>query len=173
MVLYRVLHRAHAVFCRQRLRRVEPQRAEQCVLQDIAGVRCCCWRCSCCCCSWRRLWRCCSGAIGKAALRCCCIAAVLWCVDPTQVSSPLPEYSSNKASLMLYKRQKLQGHLVMGGGALMLRQQQRLLLSRQQRRLILQRETEQQRKLQQQRMTVGIKANTLQRVILRETKCFL
>lgn len=60
----------------------------------------------------------------------------------------------------------------MRGGMLVLRHQQRLLPPLQ-RRLMLQRETEQKRKLQQNRMKVGIKANKLQRSMLRETKCFL
>lgn len=121
-----VLHRAHAIYCRQRLRRVEPQTAEQCVLQDMA-----------------------------------------------RISSPVPVINNSSKSSLLYKRQKLQRQLGLRGGTLLLRHQQLLLLPQRQRRLMMQRETEQQQKRQQLRMKVGIKANKLQRAMLRETKCFL
>lgn len=91
-----------------------------------------------------------------------------------QMSSPVPVINnSNRSSLLLYKRQKLQKHLGLRGGILLLQDQQRLLLPQRQRRLVMQRETEQQQKLQKQRMKVGVKANKLQRAMLRETKCFL
>ncbi|CDJ35889.1 uncharacterized protein EMH_0040370 [Eimeria mitis] len=121
----RVLHRSHAIFCRQRLRRLEPKLAEQCVLEDMAGA--------------------------------------------------LPQHAlaSRKWSLAVCKQHKLQRQLGRVRGVVSLQQQQELLLSPQQRRLLWQREAEHQRKWQHWRMKVGIKANILQRTILRETKFFL
>ncbi|OEH77878.1 hypothetical protein cyc_07633 [Cyclospora cayetanensis] len=126
MCLFRVLHRSHAVFCRQRIRNVTPQLAEQCVIRDMRGV-----------------------------------------------ASPLPVCRSRKSALALYKHYKLLASPGMAGGELHVRQHQRLLLPPPQRRLAAQRETEQQRKLHHQRMKLGIKANILQKTILRETKYFL
>lgn len=80
---------------------------------------------------------------------------------------------NHKWSLALCKRRKLQKHLGIVGGELSLQRQQRPLLLPQQRRLMWRREAEHQRKQQNQRMRLGIKANILQRKILRETKFFL
>lgn len=86
-----------------------------------------------------------------------------------------PEHALDirKQSLALCKREKLQRHLRMVGGEFSLQQPKRPLLQPQQRRLAWRREAEQQRKWQHQRMKLGIKANTLQRTILKETKFFL
>ncbi|CDI87404.1 hypothetical protein, conserved [Eimeria praecox] len=120
-----VLHRSHAVFCRQRLRRLGPHLAEQCVLQDMAGI------------------------------------------------SSQHALAKQKCSLAFCKLQKLQRERGILRSDRCLQQQQRLLLPLQQRRLLWRREAEEQRRRQHQRMKLGIKASTLQRTILRETKFFL
>ncbi|KAL8275145.1 hypothetical protein Esti_000895 [Eimeria stiedai] len=121
-----VLHRDHAVYLRQRFRRVEPRKAEQCVLQDLAWA-------------------------------------------PT-----LPVSSHfNSSGILLRKRQKLQVFVGHGGGVLQSRERQRLVLPLKEHRLLRQCEAEQQRELQEQHLKVSIKANKLQRAMLRETKCFL
>ncbi|KAL8425828.1 hypothetical protein Efla_004327 [Eimeria flavescens] len=122
---HEVVHRAYAVYCRQRLRQMQPSRAEQCILQDLRG--------------------------------------------PSVHGA-----SSRGSASLLRKKQKLLMYVGAETGMLKWRQQQRrLLLLPQQHRLIRQRQSEQQRKLQSERMKVSIKANKLQRVMLRETKCFL
>ncbi|KAL8453381.1 hypothetical protein Emed_000880 [Eimeria media] len=84
----------------------------------------------------------------------------------------VPSYV-NSSGVLLRKRQKLHVFVGHGGGVLQARERQRLLLPPKERRLLRHYQAEQQRKLQEQRMKVSVKANKLQRAMLRETKCFL
>ncbi|KAL8433851.1 hypothetical protein ACSSS7_003567 [Eimeria intestinalis] len=88
------------------------------------------------------------------------------------LSLSVPSYV-NSSGILLRKRQKLQAFVGHGGGVLQARERHRMLLPPKERRLLRQCEAEQQRKLQEQRTKVSIKANKLQRAMLRETKCFL